>query len=240
MSRKEISLRKLVRENEFAQQQGLREDGEEPQPQDKAVEDAFNKLTSDFSTIGHEVQSKLKDDKAVEDAMKKQPEIAKVATEGVKRKGKALAEGNVPAQLNEEITILFLASLALALPKIVELIGKGIKYVTIALGGKGKVGSWLEHAGHKMHETILKLIMKLLTVVPGFKQLPPDKQEKIANIIHTCIIAGLAIASGVGAIKAVQDGSHAFASIEGALAAIKGGEVATSKFVADAISKIFS
>lgn len=235
-SRNEVSLRNLIR-NEVKQY--IKEEDGTPQPEDKDVEAAFNKLSSDFSSIGNEVQTKLKDDAAVEDAMKKQPEIAKVATEGVKRKTKALAEGNVPAQLNEEITILFLASLALALPKIVELIGKGVKYVTIALGGKGKVGNWLEHAGHKMHETVLKLIMKMLTVVPGFKQLPPDKQEKVANIIHTCIIAGLAIASGVGAIKALQHGSHTFATLEGALAAIKGGEVATSKFVAQAISKVF-
>ena len=62
------------------------------------------------------------------------------------------------------------------------------------MGGKGKVGEKLQHAGHKWHEKIIVLIMKGLTLIPGFKELPKDKQEKIAKAL------GMSKASTVKAV----------------------------------------
>ena len=142
--------------------------------------------------------------------------------------------------MNEEITTLFIVSLAMAIPAIVELIGKIVKSLSLLLGGSGKAGEKLIHAGHKWHGKITSLILKGLTFIPGFKQLPADKQQKVANVVHTVIVASLAVVSGAGAIDAVSKGSGVMAGIEGALTAVKAGEVGVGKFLTDTISKLFA
>jgi hypothetical protein len=147
-------------------------------------------------------------------------------------------EGNIKEQQINEIGVLFAVSLAVAIPRIVELVGKAVKVITIAMGGKGSVGDKLEKAGHKWHDVIIKMLMKGLTLIPGFKELPPDKQEKIAKIAHTVIVAGLAVYSGTQAVDAVIQGKSALAGVEGALAAVKAGELGITKFISAAIAKI--
>lgn len=207
---------------------------------EKAFTDAAAKLSAELSSIGKNVEAKEKDDAAVDAALKKQPELAKVAQEAVRRRGKALNEGKRRQAMNEEITVLFIASVALALPAIMELVGKIVKTISLFLGGSGKAGEKLIHAGHKWHGKIVALILKGLTFIPGFKSLPADKQQKVANIIHTVIVASLAVASGAGAIKAMQQGSTAMAGIEGALTAVKAGEIGVGKFITTTIAKLFA
>ena len=98
----------------------------------------------------------------------------------------------------------------------------------------------MAHAGHKWHDKIIGLIIKGLSVFPGFKELPADRQKKIANIIHTVIVAALAVNSGLEAVKAMQHGSAVMAGIEGALTADKAGEVGVGKFIATSIAKLFA
>ena len=62
--------------------------------------------------------------------------------------------------------------------------------------------------------------------------------QKIAKIVHTVIVASLAISSGVGAIEAAKEGSTILSGIEAALTAVKAGEVGVTKFLSSAISKI--
>lgn len=218
---------------------------DEVNPQDEkdvmaAFEKAAKEMEAGLSKIGGDVDKKNDDEKAVEDALKKQPELAKVANESIKRRKKALTEGKTRQAMNEEIGLLFITSIALAIPAIVELIGKIIKSISLFLGGEGKAGDKLIHAGHKWHGKITTLILKGLTFIPGFKQLPADKQQKIANIVHTVIVASLAVASGAGAIKAASQGANAMAGIEAALTAVKAGEVGVGKFLTTAISKLFA
>ena len=207
---------------------------------EKAFTDAASKLSAELSSIGKNVEAKEKDDAAVDAALKKQPELAKVAQEAVRRRGRALNEGKRRQAMNEEITVLFVASVALALPAIMELVGKIVKTISVFLGGEGKAGEKLIHAGHKWHGKIVALILKGLTFIPGFKNLDADKQKKVANIIHTVIVASLAVASGAGAIKAMQHGSTAMAGIEGALTAVKAGEIGVGKFISSSIAKLFA
>jgi hypothetical protein len=128
----------------------------------------------------------------------------------------------------------------MAIPALVQLVGKIVKSLSILLGGSGKAGEKLIHAGHKWHHKITGLILKGLQFIPGFKELPADKQQKIANIFHTVIVASLAVASGAGAIDYMSKGSGVMAGIEGALAAVKAGEIGVGKFLTDAISKLFA
>lgn len=236
----ESELRQII-QNEVMRY--LKEEDVDPQDE-KDVTAAFEKAAKDMqaglSKIGSDVEKKKENDKAVEDALKKQPELAKVANESIKRRKKALTEGKKRDAMNEEIGLLFITSLALAVPAIVELIGKIIKSISLFLGGEGKAGDKLIHAGHKWHHKITSLILKGLTFIPGFKQLPADKQEKIASIVHTVIVASLAVASGAGAIKAASQGANALAGIEAALTAVKAGEVGVGKFLTTTISKLFA
>jgi hypothetical protein len=237
----ESELNRIIR-NEVMRY--LKEEDEVDPQDEKDVMAAFEKAAKDMeaglSKIGGEVEKKKDDEKAVEDALKKQPALAKVANESVKRRKRALTEGKTRQAMNEELSLLFITSLALAIPAIVQLIGKIVNGISLLLGGKGKAGDKLIHAGHKWHHKITGLILKGLTVLPGFKQLPADKQQKIANIVHTVIVASLAVASGAGAIDAVSKGSNVMAGIEAALTAVKAGEVGVGKFLTDTISKLFA
>lgn len=237
----ESELKRIIR-NEVIR---FLKEADEVDPQDeKDVIAAFEKAAKEMQTgiakIASDVDKKNDDEKAVDAALKKQPELAKVANESIKRRKKALTEGKTRQALNEEIGLLFITSIALAIPAIVELIGKVVKSVSLLLGGTGKAGDKLIHAGHKWHHKITAIILKGLTLIPGFKQLPADKQEKIANIVHTVIVASLAVASGAGAIKAASQGANAMAGIEVALTAVKAGEVGVGKFLTTAISKLFA
>lgn len=221
--------------------QRLKEVDVDPKVEDeveKAFTDAMNKAVSDFSVAGKEAEKKTEDEKAVEDALKKSPELQKIANESLRKRNAALMEGNIKEQQINEIGVLFAVSLAVAIPRIVELIGKAVKVISIAMGGKGKVGEKLQHAGHKWHEKIIVLIMKGLTLIPGFKELPKDKQEKIAKVVHMLIVGSLAVASGAGAVDAVMQGKTALAGVEGALTAVKAGEIGVKEFIASAIAKI--
>jgi hypothetical protein len=221
--------------------QRLNEEDIDPKVEDeveKAFTDAMNKAMTDFSTAGKEAEKKTDDETAVKNALKKTPELEKVANESLRRRNKALLEGNLKEQQINEIGVLFAVSLAVAIPRIVELIGKAVKFISLAMGGTGKVGEKLEHAGHKWHDKIIKLVMKGLTLIPGFKELPADKQEKIAKLVHMLIVGSLAIASGQGAVDALLQGKTTLAGIEGALTAVKAGEIGITKFISAAIAKI--
>ncbi|WWT39316.1 hypothetical protein [Microcystis phage Mel-JY01] len=220
--------------------QRLKEEDEAEAELEKAFSDAFNSVMSDFSSAGKEAEQKVNDDKAVEDALKKTPELQKVANESYRRINSALTENNKRKQQINEVGFLFAVGIALAIPRIVELIGKLVSIVEKKLGGKSAVGEKLQHAGHEMHHMIISFVEKGLKFIPGFSKLPADKQEKIAHTVMTVIVAMLAVYSGAGAIEALTKGDTVIAGIEAALAAVKSDEVGITKFLSSAISKIIA
>ena len=247
MQNNQIKLKSLIKpQSKYAflsevKQRLMEQDPVDPESEkemEKVFTDAMNKAMTDFKAAASDAEKKTDDEKAVEDALKKTPELEKIATEGLRRRNVAIVEGNLKEQQLNEIGVLFAVSLAIAIPRIVELIGKAVKFLSIAMGGKGLIGAKLEKAGHKWHDKIIKMVMKGLTLIPGYKELPTDKQEKIAKIVHTVIVASLAISSGVGAIEAAKEGSTILSGIEAALTAVKAGEVGVTKFLSSAISKI--
>ena len=134
--------------------------------------------------------------------------------------------------INEAAGVVLVAGIALAIPEIVKIIGKVTKTASKFFGGKGATGDVIIAKAEKMHHLLLKPIEFALTKLG----LPKDKAHKAAGIILTTVVAGLMLASGVGAYKAATSGSTAFAGLEGALTAVKGGEV--TQFISKALSAI--
>ena len=134
----------------------------------------------------------------------------------------------------EESVVLTTASLLLALPAILGLIarlGKAMSSIikrTIGTASQnqndadkyfqqmGRIADELHHLYIKPIELIVRRFVKDST-----------KAHKAANFIFHVIFAIMCIASGITAVKALQAKSINLATLETALAAVKGGEVKT-------------
>ena len=80
----------------------------------------------------------------------------------------------------------------------------------------GRIADELHHLYIKPIELIVRRFVK-----------DPTKANKVTNGIFHVIVAIMMIASGVGAVKALKANSINMATLETALAAVKGGEVKT-------------
>lgn len=136
----------------------------------------------------------------------------------------------IEESVNEEI--LTAASIALALPatiKLVSTIGKFVgRMITKIIGKKPEDNAgyqkWMNdlgEVGDKLHHLYLVPIEKM---VGKFVKDKP-KAHKIANAILHLIVAGFLFASGVSAIKFFKANHLSHATLEGALTAIKSGEI---------------
>lgn len=128
--------------------------------------------------------------------------------------------------------LLTAAGFALALPAIMGLIAKFGKMasslVNKMLGkkptAKEEEENWFNKLG-KIASDLHNLYMSPLEKVVGKFVKDPAKAKKIAHFLFHVIVATMLIASGVTAIKAIQSKEISLATLETALAAIKGGEV---------------
>lgn len=236
-----VYLKELIKaevKRRLNEEDAVPEDPAVEQELEKALEDGAKKLAADMSKVGTEVETKLKSQEEVEQVLKQNPDIQKLANESRKMSGKTLQEREA---LNEEIfSVTFLVGLTLAIPSVVSLIGSIVKVIESKLGSKTEMGDKLKHIGHEMHEGIIKFITNGLKLIPGFAKLKPDTQRKIATVVHIIIVSYLAIHSGGVAIESVKSGMEAAniskAMIEGALSAVKAGEV--SSFLKSAILSV--
>jgi len=128
--------------------------------------------------------------------------------------------------------ILTTASLLIALPAILGIIsrlGKGATAAWQKITGKkpqdqsgtekyfqqlGRVADELHHLYIKPLELLTRKFIK-----------DPEKAKKVANGIFHVIVAIMCIASGVTAVKALQSKELSLATLESALASVKGGEI---------------
>ena len=148
--------------------------------------------------------------------------------------------------LNEfVVTATFLAGLLAALPKLIELLGQLIKgigsFISNKLGFKKsgdamqKFAEKLMHAGHELHDYYIGAIKTALSfMIPDWKTLPAESQKKIAELVYLVIVLSLGVISGVGAFDSLQHAHFVHAGVEGALAAVKAGEVGA--FLTNAIA----
>ena len=159
---------------------------------------------------------------------------------------KAEVEAIDESRLNEDFGVTAIIGLILAAPKIIELITKGIsglvKAVKKVLGkdvtGEDKIAKAIIDFTHKWHKGYIKIVYYILLYTGIFKKAQvTDEAErmKAASMLYYVIIAGMAVAAGVGAFGAfkaavetsVHGSNFALGAIETAMASIKTGEVAS-------------
>ena len=134
--------------------------------------------------------------------------------------------------------LLTVASIAIALPAVMGLIAKFGKaagnMVNKILGNKPNEDDayqkWMTKLGHIADELHHLYMVPLLGIVKKFVK-DEAKAKSIANGIFHVIVATFLVASGVTAVKALQAKNLSLATLEGALTAVKSGEL--KSFIAD-------
>jgi hypothetical protein len=136
------------------------------------------------------------------------------------------------ADANKQEAVLTTASLLLALPTMLGLVARAGKAITSivqkTLGKKpqdqsgaekyfqqlGRVADELHHLYMKPIELVVRKFIK-----------DPKKAHAVTSGIFHVIVAVMCVASGVGAVKALQSKEISMATLETALTAVKGGEI---------------
>jgi hypothetical protein len=134
--------------------------------------------------------------------------------------------------------LLTIASIAIALPAIMGLVAKFGKaagaMVNKVLGKKptdeDAYNQWMNKLSHIADELHHLYMAPLEAIVKKFVK-DPAKAKQIASAIFHVIVASFLLASGVTAVKAFQAKNVSLATLEGALSAVKGGEIKT--FISD-------
>ena len=196
--------------------QMLKEDGELDKMEDE-FQSVLKSMTMQLKSQEPELQNKQKNDNEIETALKNAPHLAKVIDTKFKKSESKKSTIN-------EVDAVFFVGLALALPKLVEISADIADKLSKKLGGgdKTKIAEFLRTSAHKLHHTYVKIVKFALLAVPSFRKADNASQDKVADIIFTLIIASLAVYSGYSAVKA---GVSTLGALEGAMAAIKSGEV---------------
>lgn len=134
--------------------------------------------------------------------------------------------------------LLTVASIAIALPAVMGLIAKFGKaagnMVNKVLGNKPNEDDdyqkWMTKLGHIADELHHLYMAPLIAIVKKFVK-DEAKAKSIASGIFHVIVATFLVASGVTAVKALQAKNLSLATLEGALTAVKSGEL--KSFIAD-------
>ena len=118
--------------------------------------------------------------------------------------------------------------------KIVKLIAKGLGKVDDMVGGDYDYESmgdrwedWWKKKSEDLHHAYIGTIEKIISGVCWIarKDIDDSTKHKLAEGIWTIIVAYLMIKSGAGLLHAVGHHTYGVAGLEGALTAIKGGEI---------------
>ena len=124
---------------------------------------------------------------------------------------------------NEALGALTLAGVALSLGMIVKLVGKFINLLGKIPGLKFLSGERLVAIGEKYHHIIVGAIEKAI-MKAGVKD--KKKAHKVAELIHTLIVAALLLQGGSSALQYLAKGKLKMVGIKTALNAVKSGEIA--------------
>jgi len=162
-----------------------------------------------------------KEQSVVDDVKDEMSSILKTMDTELEKASKSTNEG-----------LLTVASIAIALPAIMGLVAKFGKaagaMVNKVLGKKptdqDAYNQWMTKLGHIADELHHLYMAPLEAIVKKFVK-DPAKAKKISSGIFHVIVATFLIASGVTAVKALQAKNLSLATLEGALSAVKGGEI---------------
>ena len=128
--------------------------------------------------------------------------------------------------------VLTVASVAIALPAILGLIAKfgktATNIVNKVIGKKpteqSDVEKYFQQMG-RVADELHKLYMKPLEILMRKFIKDPAKAQKVAHFVFHVIIGLMLLSAGVTAFKAIQSKNLSLATLETALASIKGGEI---------------
>lgn len=128
--------------------------------------------------------------------------------------------------------LLTAASIAIALPAIMGLVakfGKAAGAMVNKLLGKKPTDQdayqqWMSKLGHIADELHHLYMAPIEAIVKKFIK-DPVKAKKVSSGIFHVIVATFLIASGATAVQALQSKNLSLATLEGALSAVKGGEL---------------
>jgi hypothetical protein len=129
-------------------------------------------------------------------------------------------------------SLLTVASLAVAMPAILGLVakfGKGAGAIINKVIGKKPTAkeeeeNWFNKLGKIADDLHHLYQLPLENVVKKFVK-DPIKAKKVAHFLFHIIVAVMLLASGVTAVKALKSKEISLATLETALATIKGGEI---------------
>ena len=199
------------------------EDVELSDDEKKAMDKLIGAFVDQLKKGSSEVKADAQDEKEVDKLKKEFPAIAKIEDE--------VKEGN----LNEfVISANLIAGILAALPKLIQLFGylvQGIGSLISIVSKKGEeklkaFAKKIIHAGHELHHKYILGIQKgMQMLIPDFDTIPNDAQLKIAELAYLVVVMMLGMDAGLNATNALQHADWVHGSVEGLLAAIKGGEV---------------
>ena len=150
--------------------------------------------------------------------------------------------------LNEELTTIAVIGFIMALPKLVEIIAKGVDKLVKLLrkitkinppkteDERSKAAAAVIDFTHKWHNMYIKAFYYMLKFSGLYKKAGikgQTQQMKVAKILYYTVVAALAVSAGIGAIgafkagvsNAAHGGEFALGTFESAMSLVKSGEV---------------
>ncbi len=152
-------------------------------------------------------------------------------------------------KLNEAVTATVIIGFVLALPKLVEIMTKTLVKIVKLIQKFTKANppstqqekvEWAEKIiefTHKWHKLYIKAFYYMFKISGLYKRAgitDESTRMKVAKIFYYTVVAGLAVAAGVGAVgafktaaaQAAHGNEFALGTFEGVMAAVKSGEIA--------------
>lgn len=117
--------------------------------------------------------------------------------------------------INEGVGVLAAAGIYSA-PKIIEMVGKGVKQLGIKANSEiiQKMGQKVYDSGHKLHGKYRNFVLKQLQRNSKFREMDEKTQNKIVELIFLAVGSAIAMLSIKGLYSAVEGGQIAMSAIK--------------------------
>ena len=216
-----IKSHSLIIEAEESSEQTADLNADEKAAMDKLMSTFINQVKKEAGAI----KADTTNEKEQEELKKEFPELAKVEDD--------VKEG----RLNEfVVTASLIAGILAALPKLIKILGWLVKGVGSFVGSVLKMkktgdaikkfAEKLMHAGDELHHAYIGGIETALEfIIPDFKSLASTVKTKIAELVYLVIVLAMGLSAGLGTFEALHHAQWVHASVEGALSAVKAGEI---------------
>jgi hypothetical protein len=158
-----------------------------------------------------------------------------------RQKQQSQQQGQLPVKQLDEVDPATLAGLAIAAPAILTLIDKVIRWGRWLFSDDEVVRdpTIIGKVGEKMHHKYQNVVASALpNLIPEMGYLTPEAKKKMADIVMMIITVKMAVLSGAQAIDAARHAHAGHAAFEGALTAVKTGEVGA--FIAGELKAVAS